>query len=969
MIFMKRFLVFVLATMTMVLAFAGNITGTVVDGGDKSALAQCTVRLLMARDSAFVKGVASDADGKFSFSGVKNGKYVLQFSFIGYETLNKEVSVTSSAPNVRLGEVEMKENTVMLKETVVLGAKTEIKVMEDTVEYNADAYRTQPNSVVEDLLKRLPGVEVDSDGKITAHGKEVKKILVDGKEFFADDPKVATKNLPTDIVEKLQVVDRKSDLARMTGVDDGEEETVINLTVKKGMNNGWFGNVTAGYGTDDRYGANAIVNRFWNGNQITFIAGANNTNNLGFTDGNSGRFRRFGGDNGINTSQNVGVNFNVGKGEEFRVGGDVMYSHSDRDSRIRLNREYLFNDSSSFYKSNSISRDRGHNLRADFRLKWEIDSFNAIEFRPNFSFNYNHSESADTSMTNAGDALLTPVNISRNLDDDRGKSFEFGGELVYNHKFRQRLGRSFSTQLRYSLSNVREDQSSYTRNTFFITEDEDITNQIIDNHTWSNQVNGRLTWTEPLGDPANARYLVFAYSANYRWNNADKLVYDRPYDAAADVEQSSLGRIMRRQAIAEDLAQVWGPAMTDDPLLARTLVQEGDVFNEDLSNQFRNDFFSQRIQLGFKQVRKEYNLDAGLALNPSMSKSINLINDAKSIPTRWVWNVAPYARFRYKFSKTRNLAFDYRARAQQPSMTQLQPVADKSNPLRVVVGNPNLKPTFTNDINLRFSDFNTEAQRSIMAMIRAEFTANSIISATSYNPETGGQTTTYENVNGVWNLMAMNMISFPFRNKHWQFSNHFFGRYSVTKGYINTDFNRSNTLNLNISPSLAYRNDWLEIQARPHYSFQNTTNTVQNSASTSIHTYGGTADVNVTLPFGVTFASDLSYSARSGYAEGYNTNEWLWNAGLSYQFLRDRSATFSVKAYDLLKQRQNISRSISASAITDQEYNNLTRYVMFSLSFKFNTFGKGSTPQGRDDFRRGPGGGRPPMGGGPGPRF
>ena len=187
----------------MVLAFAGNITGTVVDGGDKSALAQCTVRLLIARDSAFVKGVASDADGKFSFSGVKNGTYVLPFSFIGYETLNKEVSVTSSAPNVRLGEVEMKENTVMLKETVVLGAKTEIKVMEDTVEYNADAYRTQPNSVVEDLLKRLPGVEVDSDGKITAHGKEVKKILVDGKEFFADDPKVATKNLPTDSVEKL----------------------------------------------------------------------------------------------------------------------------------------------------------------------------------------------------------------------------------------------------------------------------------------------------------------------------------------------------------------------------------------------------------------------------------------------------------------------------------------------------------------------------------------------------------------------------------------------------------------------------------------------------------------------------------------------------------------------------------------------------------------------------------------------
>ena len=318
----KRLTIFLPAAAAAIAAWAYTVSGVVADNTGEP-LADATVRILSARDSSMVTGGVADVNGVYSLPGVKPGKYIIESSYVGYQKGYMPVRVANA--NLRADTLRLSDSSVSLGEVTAVGVKTPIKVMTDTVEFNADSYKTQPNAVVEDLLKRLPGVEVDADGKITANGKTVTKILVDGKEFFSDDPKVASKNLPVNMVNKLQVVDRKSDLSRLTGVDDGEDETVINLTVKPGMKNGWFGTVEAGYGTDDRYQATFNINRFWNNNQLTFIGSANNTNDLGFTDGNGNRFRRFGGDRGINTSQSFGVNFNIGKEEIFRVGGDVMY--------------------------------------------------------------------------------------------------------------------------------------------------------------------------------------------------------------------------------------------------------------------------------------------------------------------------------------------------------------------------------------------------------------------------------------------------------------------------------------------------------------------------------------------------------------------------------------------------------------------------------------------------------------------
>jgi len=917
------------------------INGVLVDSQDTTELMEATVRLLMAtKDSTMVKGTTTDMNGVFNIKGVKPGKYLLRFSYLGYNDLIKHVTIGEDGRDVNMGVVTMDPNTILLKETVVMGVKSPIVVKEDTIEFNADTYKTQANAVVEDLLKRLPGVEIGSDGKITANGKEVKKILIDGKEFFSDDPTVASKNIPADMINKLQVIDRKSDLARLTGVDDGDDETVINLTVKKGMNNGWFGTVNAGYGTDDRYAGNVMINHFRDGNQFTILGGGNNTNNLGFGDGASGRFQRFGGDRGVTTSQYAGLNFNIGSKEDdhFRVGGDVMYSHSDRDTRTSTARQNLLTDSVSYYDANTAARDKSHNLRGDFRIKWEIDTCNTLDIRPNFSFNFNKSERGDSSSTRAGDAALTRVNRSLSNFFNDGKSFEWGTRLIYNHKVASHPGRSQSLMLNYSYSNVREDADTYTDNTYFLQDSIQLIDQTANNRRKTHSVTGRLSWTEPIGDIKNARFLEFSYRGNYRYTTSDKLVYDNTREG------------------------IWPSGTVTD--------QE---WNESLSNSFRNKFFNQEFSLGFRQVRKAYNLNVGISVNSAMSKSKDLINSARDIKERWAWSVAPYARFRYKFTETRNLNFFYRMRAQQPSISQLQPVADVSNPLNVITGNPELKPTFNHNINLRFGDFAQGAQRSIMAMMNVDFAQNSIVSTVSTDELTGARFTSYTNVGGVWSAMAMNMLSFPFGSqKTWYFTSHLFARYGVTKSVTNGVENRSNTLRLNYSPGLAFRNSVFDIELRPTYGFQNTTTSALKSNTRNINTWGGMFNGTYSAPFGLVISTDLRYSTTSGYSAGYNSDQWIWNGSVAYQFLRDKQAAVTLSVYDILGQRKNIYRNVTGDYIEDVFYNSLGRYGMVTFTYRFNTFKKGEQPKDRNadrwggPGRFGPGG--PPGGGRPGGR-
>ncbi|MDE7109917.1 MAG: outer membrane beta-barrel family protein, partial [Muribaculaceae bacterium] len=384
-----------------------------------------------------------------------------------------------------------------------------------------------------------------------------------------------------------------------------------------------------------------------------------------------------------------------------------------------------------------------------------------------------------------------------------------GGNLIFNHKFASRPGRSLSLQARYQFSNTRQKSTSWSNIIYYMLSDKDDEElyRFIDNHTWSNNVNTRLTWTEPLGDLKKGNFLNFAYRLSYQWNNADKFTYSLPSP--------------------ENPEEFNPPFFSDTPA--------DSVIDQSLSNSFRNNFFTQELQIGYKKVSKKLNLDAGLLFSPSSSESRDLINSDRNIPTRWVWNVAPYANIRYKFGTQSSLRANYRARTSQPSMTQLQPVRDESDPLNIVQGNPDLKPTFTQSVGIFFNDFSMKSQQSVFAVINASFAINSIVSKTITDRETGGRTTTYGNVNGNFNIFGMAMITRPFRNRKWRFNARMNARFGNTPGYINGEFNRTGNLTLSPSAGITFSSEVFQMSVNPNYSFGNVTNSLPEQPDRRTH--------------------------------------------------------------------------------------------------------------------------------------
>lgn len=898
--------------MAAIPSIAAIVKGKVVDAG-KQPLQGVTTQIIMYPDSVRKGYMITTAKGNFNFRGINPGNYVLNLSMVGMDNVRKIIEIRDTTKTVDLGVIEMTNAAVTLDDAVITATKAAVVAKQDTIEFNAGSYKTQVNSSVEDLLKKLPGVEVDSDGKITSGGKSVTKILVDGKEFFGEDTKMATKNLPSELVDKVQVVDRKSDLARITGVDDGEEETVINLTVKKNMKNGWFGNVEGGYGTDKHYEGKFNVSTFTDNNQISIVGGANNINDLGFMDMGRGRFSSFGGNGGITTSQRIGTNFNLGKTDKFRVGGNIFYSHSDRDAESATNTQYNQPGRNEFKTATSSTRDKGHNIRADLRMEWKIDDYNTLDFRPQFSFNNRFTQSSSNSESRQGSFEGELINSDLSRRFNHGTSYEASGRLIFNHNVKSHPGRSFSVHVNYQFSDTKQHSTTWSDIEYYLKQDtEDASEKLyrfLDNHQWNNTIGARLTWTEPLGDVKRGNFLQVAYRMNFRFNNANKDTYNVPLPTESDSFQPS-----------------------DFPS-----TPEGSIFDNDLSNRFRNKFTTQELQVGYKKVNRKYTLDAGLTFSPSSSGSEDLINSARNIETRWVWNVAPFARFRYRFSKTSSLRADYRARTSAPSLSQLQPVADVSDPLHITVGNPDLKPTFTQSLNVHFNNYKQDTQQAMMAILNMQYSTNVIVNKTVSDPETFQRTTTYANANGNFTGFGMFMINQPFRNRKWRFTARMGANFSSMAGYINGEFNRTNNLRISPRAGITFSCDVFQMSVNPTYSFSMATSTLPKQENQYTRAYGFRTDATLFLPFGLEVSTDLDYDKTSGYSSGYDSSTWLWNAQISYSFLRDKSLTLSVRAYDLLGQNKNISRSVRNGTITDSRFNDLTRYVMFGISYTFNT--------------------------------
>ena len=545
---MKRFSVgLVLLLLSTFSIFAQNkvitVSGRVVESDSKEPAAQATVQLLSLPDSAYAAGIASNNQGWFTLPKVKAGKYLLKVSYIGFLTKYVPLHLYANMTEKRVGTIALESDAVMLKEAVITAEAPQVTVKEDTLEYNSSAYRTPEGAMLEELVKKLPGAEIDDEGNVKINGKEVKKIMVDGKEFFGGDVKTGLKNLPVNMIDKLKTYDKKSDLARVTGIDDGEEETVLDLKVKKGMNQGWFGNASAAVGTEDRYGSNLMLNRFVDNSQFSLIGSANNVNDQGFSGGGGPRFRN---SNGLTATKMLGVNF-ASQSEKLELGGSARYNFSDRDALSTNYSERFLQNGNSYSNSNSKNRSKNTNFKADFRLEWKPDTLTNIIFRPNFSYgksdSYSKSESGtfksdpfnlvsnpndflDKSIWNTTDDPLDDirVNASNSESSTESNSLSANASLQVNRRLNNQ-GRNITFRGTFSYGDNDSEQFSESLTRYFDTaagKSDDERKQYITSPTQNYDYTAELTYNEPV---AKATFLQFRYKFQYKYSESDRSTY------------------------------------------------------------------------------------------------------------------------------------------------------------------------------------------------------------------------------------------------------------------------------------------------------------------------------------------------------------------------------------------------------------------------------------------------------------
>ncbi len=962
-----------LLAMTTVALFAQKreVSGTVLDTQTKEAVSMVTVQLLKS-DSSFVSGTLSDNKGHFSIKAPADGQYILKLSSVGYKTISRSVSVKQKA-NVNLGTLRFSADAIMLKEATVTAQAQKVVVKEDTFEYNANAYRTPEGSTIEELVKRLPGAQVDDDGKITINGKEVKKILIDGKEFMTGDTKTAMKNIPTSIINKVKAYDQKSDLSRVTGIDDGEEQTVLDFGVKAGMNKGLMVNADAGVGTKDRYSARAFGGYMKGDFKLFGMGNANNVNDMGFG-GRGGFLGR--GRNGLNASKMAGVNLNYEKKDTLKIDGSVRWNHSDGDVWSKSSSENYVSTVGSFSNNVSKSFSRSNNFNAQARVEWTPDSMTNIMFRPTLSLSnsdglsnsssasYNEDPygyvtdplSTEAFKTLAQNGVIVNSNTSNGIT--YSKSNSAGAMLQLNRKLNSR-GRNIT--LRGDVSYTNSESNSLSTNNVHLYQIKDAAGQdstyqtnrynLAPSKSWNYTL--QTTYSEPLW---KGTFLQLRYQFKYSYSKSDRSTYDF----------SNLGEDFFSGVRAG--YRSWGG------YLNRLEHPYTDYLDTNLSrfSEYKN--YTHNIELMFRMLRTKWQLNAGVMMQPQRSHYVQNYQGVNVDTTRNVTNFTPTLDFRYKFNKISNLRVNYRASTTQPSISQLLDIYDDSDPLNISTGNPGLKPSFKQNFRLFYNSYFEKTKQSVMTFVDYNNTQNSISNKVTYNEKTGGRITRPENINGNWNVNSALMFNTPLDSAgYWNINTFANLNYANNVGYISLsrDANsiKNTTRDMTIGDRLAgsYRNSWLEVELNGAFNYRHSNNKLQPASNSNVWQYSYGGSISATAPWGTTLSTDLNMNSRRGYTDNsLNTNELVWNAQVAHSFLKGRSLTVMLQFYDILHQQSNLSRNITASMRSDTEYNSINSYMMLHVNYRLNLFGG---KQGRRDGHGpddGPGGrgGRPPMGGG-----
>ena len=967
----KRTLLLMLMPLMAVVALAQrSFTGMIVDDA-QDPIPQTTVKLLKT-DSTLVKGALTDMEGKFKINA-QAGDYILQVTCVGFKAYTKRVKMAGS--DVMLGTIDMEPDAVMLKGTTVTGHAAKVTLKADTFIYNAAAFRTPEGSVVEELVRRLPGAEVSDDGSVKINGKQVKKILVDGKEFMTGDTKTAMKNLPTNIIDRIKAYDKQSDMARVSGIEDGEEETVLDFGIKAGMNKGIMVNADLAAGTKSRYAGRVFGGVMKDDMKVFLMTNANNTNDMGFPGGGGGGGRFGAGRQGLNAMKMAGVNLNYEKTNVLTVDGSVRWNHSDGDAFSKSATESFFSGAtSSFSNSRTQNFTRANQWNGQMRLEWQPDSMTNIMFRPNFSYGTNDGTNVGLNATFDKDPydysdnpLLDVLNIAqkygivKNYQLNDGINYSDSKTLRGMLQFNRRLsnnGRNITVQLN---ANWGEGVSKSMANSYiylFTVVDTTITNRytVTPQDNWGYSV--RATYSEPI---ARQVYLQFGYRYQYSYTKSDRKTY-----GLNDYDYSGIEPVYRNF----------------DAYL-NPLTHPIDYYEDQTLSRYSNyKNYTHTAEVTLRVVRPSYNLNIGFQVIPQKSHFIQdytKLVDGKTTrlradTTRTVTNFSPTVDFRWKKSQTGQLRLTYRANTQQPSMSDLLDVYDDSNPLRITRGNPGLKPSFTQNINLFYNDYFTNHQRSVMTFVNFSTTSNSVSNKTTYVESTGGTITRPENINGNWNSSLGFMFNTAIDSAAYFNVNTFTNlSYNHNVGYVSVnslaDSEESVTKSLGVGERLSasYRNEWFEFELNGslNYTYSRSELQPNNNLDTWQFAYG--AMTGITAPWGTQLTTNITMQSRRGYSDAsMNTNELIWNAQLSQSFLRGNALTVSLQFYDILHEQSTVSSILNAMQRSDTEYNAITNYAMLHVIYRLNLFGGGFGGRGGRGGRGqgGPGG----FGGGRGGR-
>jgi len=921
-----------------------TVSGLLTDSIERQPLDAANIVLVRASDSVYMAGVMSDEKGVFELGRVSAGQYLVVISYLGYETKFQPLSLTGTPRTVNMGGISLFKQDFQLGEVRIEAKFNPIIVKKDTIEFNTSVYKIQDSDVVEDLLKKLPGVEVESDGTVTAGGQQITRVFVDGQQFFGSDPTVALRNLPANAVEKVQVVDRKSDQAQFTGIEDDNTEKIINLVTRPGKSNGFFGNAQAGYGTDNRYDVSGLLAYFNGGTQLTALLSSNNTNNINFSDfmgdvqnsmsggqrqngsgtgggntfqgaagyGNGGRmgsgssgtrmlnvggFSMPSGGGGISTSTSGGFNANYNFGEKLQLGANYFVNLVNRDTEQTSNRINFVGDSSLFYNQWQWQERTSQNHRMNLELDYTINDKNSILFRPTLNIGSGSTSSLYNYET------FTPSDVMLNLGNTESysdnTSLSTSGTLLWRHRF-DKSGRTFSLNLNYGWSDNKTNGENYQINSSFenFIEKSNVVNQIFTNNNYGFNYSVRASYVEPVG---NNRYLEFSYLYSSNNTKSEKQTWDL---------NSATGKY--------------------------------DLFNEDYSTLYENTYVNQQADIRFNTRRDKYTYTLGAGLQPSSLTSFSGIN-GEGVLKQNVLNFSPTINITYGESRQSQLRFVYRGTTQQPSINQLQPVADNSDPLYEFIGNTNLKPAFRHTMFVTYNNFNPDNLRTFLTSMGFHPTNNSIINSSTYD-ETGKQTVMPMNVNGVYSMNASVMMNQPIPNTKLSFSNTLSGNYSNSVNMTNGVNNKTKNSSISEMLRLTYRNDRIELGSSYRLGYSRAVYSIQDRTATDYFNHRIAGELFLNLPLSIILTSDVGYNFYRGYGDDYNRDMILWNASLSKQVFNNKRGTIKLSIYDILKQNKNYSRITTDNYMEDLRSNTLGQFAMISFTYRFNSLSAGNQP-------------------------